>query len=87
MDIISNIIHQLTSEAENLAKLGAIGAWIFFTIILLLERAWTIKQQKASADHAWEARVEEAKADVMMAGAVEKLAEQIRDLRYEIKGK
>lgn len=87
MDVIPQILEKLIWQADNLAKLGAIGAWVFISLYLILERVWTQRTQKAAAEHAWEARVEEAKADVMMAGAVEKLADQIRELRYEIKGR
>lgn len=85
MDVISQILEKLIWQADSLAKLGAIGAWVFISLYLIIERVWTQRTQKAAAEHAWEARVEEAKADVMMAGAVEKLADQIRELRYEIK--
>jgi len=85
MDTLVQLVDQLIGSTENLAKLGAIGAWVFFTLVLLIERAWTQRAQKQASESAWEARIEEAKADDAMANAVEKLADQIRELRYKIK--
>lgn len=85
MNALSTAINQLLGSTESLAKMGAIGAWVFFTLVLLVERMWVQKTQKQASEQAWQARIEEAKADAMMANAVERLSEQIRELRYKIR--
>lgn len=82
---MGEIIKYLLNSTEALAKMGAISAWVFFTLVLLLERFWTQRTQKNASESAWEARLKEAEADAMMANAVEKLSEQIKELRYKIK--
>lgn len=86
MDTLAAGIGHLIGSTENLAKLGAIGAWVFFTLVLILYVVWTQRAQKQSSEQAWEARIEEAKADGMIASAIEKLRDEIRELRYKIKG-
>jgi len=85
METVFSGLTQLIGGAEKLGALGAAAVWAFFTLILLGYIFWIQRAQKQAAESAWAARLEEAKADAMMASAVEKLADQIKEIRHTIK--
>lgn len=84
MDAIPGL-SQIIINTDNLAKLGAIGICIFFIFILIAFIIWLLKLQATASKQAWEARVAEAEADKLMGGALEKLRDELRELRYTIK--
>lgn len=85
METLADIIKHLLSSTEALAKMGAIAAWVFFTLVLLIDRFMSERAQKKYAERNVELRLKDLETDVMMANAVEKLSDQIRELRYKIK--
>ena len=68
-------------SAEKLGGLSSATIWAFISIYFV----WDAKQKKESADKAWTARSEEAKADLMMVAAVDKMSEEIKELRQEVR--
>lgn len=85
METIFNAIGTLIGNAESLAKLGATGALAFFDIILMIYVVWLQRQQAHGAQEASDARVKHAEATVLNSKAIEKLADQIQELRYKLK--
>jgi len=99
MDTLVQLVAHLIGSTENLAKLGAIGAWVFFTLVLLMDKVWTQRAQRQASESAWEARMEEAKQDGLgvqamnrmaekiqeVNSSVEDLSEQVKELKYKIK--
>lgn len=80
MDFINHII----GNAEKLGALSAAAVWAFFTLVLIAYIAWDMRIKKQSSDSAWEARLKEAESDSLMANAIEKLSEQIKELRMKM---
>lgn len=74
-------IEGLIKSADKLGSLNSGAIWAFIALYFI----WDTRQKKTSADTAWTARSEEAKADMMMAAAVEKMANEIRELAKEIR--
>lgn len=85
METLELVIKHLLSSTEALAKMGAIAAWVFFTLVLLIDRFLTERAQKKAAERMVEVRLKDLETDAMMATAVEKLSDQIKELRYKIK--
>ena len=85
MDVIPQLLEKVIWQADHLAKLGAIGSWVIFTLYLIFERAWAQKIQREASDNATNARKTEAEAAMMLANGVEKLAEKYGALCYEIR--
>lgn len=85
MEALSEVIKHLLSSTEILAKMGAIAAWVFFTLVLLIDRVLTERAQKKASEKAFELRLKDLETDVMMANAVEKLSEQVKEIRFKIK--
>lgn len=85
MDIITKILDQFIGGAERLGALGVSAVWAFFVVILIAYIAWDLKAKKEAAELAWQARIKESEADGMVANAIEKLADQIKELRYKLK--
>lgn len=85
MQTLFDGLEHLIGSTEGLAKLGAVGAWIFFTLILIIYVVWLQRQQAHGAQDASESRVKHAEATVLTAKAIEKLADQIQELRYKLK--
>lgn len=75
---------QLTTSAATLGQLSAQATWAFFTLILIGYIFYTMKTQKEAAQMILEARIKDAEADSLMAQAVDKLADQIKELRYRM---
>ncbi len=71
----------LIKSADKLGNLSAGAIWAFIVVYFI----WDAKQKKESSDKAWAARTEEAKADQLMASAIEKMAEELNELRQEIR--
>jgi len=79
MDTVFEGLGHIIGNAETLAKLGAIGAWVFFTLVLLIHAVWLQRLQSKGAEDSYNARIEEAKSSIMMANALTKLADEIRE--------
>lgn len=82
---MGQIIDGIIGNAEKLGTLGAASIWAFFTLLLIAYITWDMKAKKSSSDQAWAARIKDAETDGMMAKAVEKLADQIKELRHKLK--
>lgn len=78
-------IDKFIGNAEKLGALSATAVWAFFTLILLLYIVWDLRVKKQSSEQAWNARLKDSEADGMMARAIEKLADQIKELRHKLK--
>jgi hypothetical protein len=74
-------IEQAIKSAERLGSLSSGAIWAFIALYFV----WDAKQKKESADKAWAARTKEAEADTMMVAAIEKMSEEIKELRQEIR--
>lgn len=85
MDTIVNIFKNIVDGAERLAGLSVAAVWAFFTIILIAYVIWDQKTKKQASEMAWQARIKDAETDGMMANAIEKLADQIKELRIKLK--
>jgi len=81
---MKEIIKYFIGSAEELGALNAQSVWAFFTLVLIGYILYDMKIKKKSSEDAWAARIEEAKADVMIAGALEKLADDIKELRHDL---
>lgn len=79
-------LDKFISGADRLGALSASGVWAFFCLVFIIYIFWDLRQKKVSAEAAWKARLEEARADTLMAVAIEKLASEIQELRYKIDG-
>jgi hypothetical protein len=84
METLFGALTQLIGGAEKLGTLGAAAVWAFFTLILIFYIVWTQRTQKQASESAWEARIEEAKADGLIASAISKMADEIKELRHVI---
>ena len=80
-----NQLNELIDGVLRLEALSVAGVWAFFTLVLIVFLTWLLRTQKQSSEKAWEARIEEAKADGMIASALEKLRDEIRELRHRVK--
>ncbi len=78
------LIGALVENAEKLGTFSAAAVWAFFTLVLIGYIFFDMRDKKKAAESAWSARLEEAKADALMASAIEKLADQIREMRYSL---
>lgn len=85
METLDQVVKHLLGSTEALAKMGAIAGWVFFTLVLLIERFWTQRTQAKASESAWQARIKEAESISLLANANEKLADQIKEIRYKIK--
>lgn len=85
METLFNGLAQLIGSTESLAKLGTIAAWVFFDLVLIIYVVWLQRLQAQGARDASEARVKDAEATILSSQVIEKLADQIRELRYKIK--
>lgn len=79
-----NGLTQLIAAADKIGQLSVEGVWALFTMVLIGYIFYNTKTQKESAQLILEARIKDAEADGMMAEAVEKLADQIKELRYRM---
>lgn len=84
-DIFIQILDGFINQANRLGLLPAASIWAFFTLILLTYIVWTLKNQRQGEKTNFEMRMKDAETDNAMAHAVEKMAEQIRELRFIIK--
>lgn len=84
-NFISGIISGLIGNAQKLGELSVTSVWAFFTLILIGYIVYDMRIKKQAAESAWNARLEEAKADGLIAAALEKMANEIKELRYKIK--
>lgn len=84
METLFNGLTQLIGGAEKLGALGAAAVWAFFTLILLGYIAWSKRTADKASESAWAARIEEAKADSLIASAMSKMADEIKELRHSI---
>lgn len=82
---MDTLIDSLIVNAEKLGKLSGTAVWAFFTLLLIAYIIWEMKAKKSSSEQAWAARTKEAEADGMMANAVSKLADQIKEIRIKLK--
>lgn len=85
METISNIFKNLIDGAERLGALSVAAVWAFFTIILIAYVVWDLRTKKEASELAWQARIKDAETDGLIANAIEKLADQIKELRYKLK--
>lgn len=85
MDTIAKIFTNLIEGAEKLGTLSVTAVWAFFTIILIGYIIWDMKIKKEASELAWQARIKDAETDGMVANAIEKLADQIKELRHKLK--
>lgn len=81
---MGEFIAGIIANAEKLGTLSAAGIWAFFTLMLIIYIAWDMKAKKQASEQAWEARIKDADSDNSIANAVEKMADQIKELRYKI---
>lgn len=84
-DWIPQLIEGIIKNAERLGALSATAIWAFFTLILIGFITWKMKAESQASEAAWTARIEEAKADGMIANALEKLSDQVKELRFKIR--
>lgn len=82
---MSELIDGIIQNAEKLGQLSATAIWAFFTLLLVFYIYWDMRAKKTSSDQAWSARIDEAKADSAIANAMEKLADQVKELRHKLK--
>ncbi len=85
VDWIFKVVSDVIGNAEKLAGLSVTGVWAFFTLVLIAYIVYDMKLKKQASDSAWDARLEEAKADGLIAAALEKMSNEIKELRYRIK--
>lgn len=79
-----DFIESIIENAQKLGALSAAAVWAFFTLLLIAYFIYQLKIQRESSRDAWEARKSEAKADLLIAGAVEKTNERFMDLEKKI---
>ncbi len=82
---MNTIIDTLIKNAEKLGTLSATAIWAFFTLILLGYIAWNLKNQRDGEKRNFEMRIKDAETDGAVAAAVDKIANEFRDLRRCIK--
>lgn len=64
--------------------MDACSIWAFIAIGAVTLLGYVLRQSFKAKDVAMEIRMEEAKADIEMTNAIERLAEQIKELRHLI---
>lgn len=82
---IGNILTQFIDGSAKVAALGVSGVLAFFMLVQLGFIMWLLKSQKEGAKLSYDTRIEEAKDGMLMANAVDKLANEIKELRYSMK--
>lgn len=81
------IIKELVHGAQQLGQLDPCSIWALIAICLAASLIIIIRQNNISRRSAMAIRLEEAKADFGFTGAIEKLADEIQDLRRTIESK
>lgn len=84
---VAGVLEKFIGSAERLGVLSSSSVWAFFCLVLLAYIFVDSRYKRKASEQAWNARLEEANADHLMAQAVEKMAEQIRELRYSLNGR
>lgn len=85
-DLLVKILTEVIQGAERLGAFSSSSVWAFFCLVLIAFIFYDKRNQKQSYDNAVEARLAAAKADVLIASSVEKVAEEVKELRYKIEG-
>lgn len=85
MDTIFNGLNHLIDGSARLAALGAGGVLVFFNFVLIIFIAWLLKNQKEGAEKSFSARIKESEDGVLMANAVAKLADELKEIRHNLK--
>lgn len=83
-ELIINLLSEIVGSAERLGSLPVAAVWAFFSLILLGLLFYDKWLNRKSLEIALEARLEAAKADVLMAAAVEKTYDKVEKLSVEV---
>lgn len=73
--------------AKKLGSLDQSTIWALISIVLFLALVYMIKQHSKAGEKAANVRVQEATAMIQMTSAIEKLANELQELRHSIKCK
>jgi len=84
METLFSSLEKLLKGAENAAALSATGVWALFCFLFIMYIFYDLRQKKNSSERTTDMRLEEARADALMASAIEKLANEIKELRYRM---
>lgn len=82
MSYFISCLDGLTVGAAKLGVLPATAVWAFFSLILMLYVVWLQHMQRVGAEEAWTVRLEESRADALMAQAIGQLSNEIKELRH-----
>ena len=80
------ILTKFIQQIQVVESLSATAVWAFFCFIFIAYIFYDIKQKKISSEKAWEIRLKEAEADGLMISAIDRLADEIEELRRDIRG-
>lgn len=76
--MVEGFLKGIVDNAEKLGTFSAAAVWAFFTLVLIAYIFFDMRAKKQAAALAWQARLKEAEADILMANAVSKLADEVR---------
>lgn len=77
-------LDKLIGGAERLGTLSAAGIWAFFTLVLIAYLFLDLRRQQKASQIAWNARLEEVKGEALVAAALERMADEIKELRHYV---
>lgn len=85
---LANPLYWLEKAIDGAKQLGALDScsiWALSTLVLLAYIIWDIKLKRGASERAWNARLAEAKADELLANALDKIHDELKELRQNIR--
>lgn len=78
---MEDTIQQIIKGAEGIGALSATAVWALFSIYFIWRDSEKEKQSKSTSSEWLKIRSEEARADIVMSQAVQKMAEEISAIK------
>lgn len=75
---------KLINGAKQLGELTTTEIWALLSLVLTLALVYMIRQNSQAGQRANDMRLEDVQADMKVAAAIEKLADEIQELRHDL---
>lgn len=75
------VVRKAVQSANDLSSLGVTAVWALMFMLLGAWSVWREKRAQAMADKWSDIRTEEAKADMLMAQAIQQIAQEVARLK------
>lgn len=84
VEVVTREIDPMVKGAEQLGALSSNSVWALFSFLFISYIGFDLRAKAKSNREILDVRLAESKADVMMAAAIDNMADEIKELRHKL---